>query len=237
MKKLITLIAVVAMAFVLVACGETTTLTVEGKTITASSIEELEEIVNKDVTDTITALQTEGESLKTEIDDFDTYLKNVSKVQEFYDKVLAETKAICLRMREYSICYAKIVLNSNMSNEDKYDAFSDMYDCIYDDACGEIYDAIYDDLMGDMYDAFYSGVISDGYDYTIYDKWYDASSDAYDMWSDCLSDVYDEWSDALSDIYDFWSDVHETMWDGDTVKTKEEIAKFEEDIKALREKE
>ena len=63
------------------------------------------------------------------------------------------------------------------------------------------------------------------------------SSDTYDMWSDCLSDVYDEWSDALSDIYDFWSDVHGEMWDGDTVKAKKEITEFEEDIKALREKE
>lgn len=120
------------------------------------------------------------------------------------------------------------------TNDEKYDALEDLYDIIYDDACGEVYDLIYDDLMGDVYDAFYDGVVSDGYDYTGYEQWSDAMSEAYDMWSDSLSDVYDEWSDALSDIYDFWSDVCICIYDGSTEDVKEEITKFEEEIAEMK---
>lgn len=237
MKRVIVVILVVILAFSITACGGTTTVTDEGKRITVGSVEELEELVDKDVTDTIAALQTEYESLAEEVDTYDKYIANVDRIGSYYDQILNDTRAICIRLREYSICYVEIVMKSGGSYKDKYDTRSDLYDLIYDDACGEIYDAMYDDLLGDMYDFIYEGVIRDGYDYAPYDKWYDTSSEAYDIWYDCKSDVYDEWYDAKSDIYDFWYDVYGHFYDDDEQAIKEEITEFREDIEMLRSEE
>lgn len=236
MKKIVALALVIAMALGTAACGTngTTVTDADDKKVSVSSIEELEEIVDKDVIDTEAKLRVEFEALATEIDTYDKYVKNKSKVEEFYSTIHKETKSICIRMREYSIAYTEIVMKENETNDDKYDAMEDLYDIIYDDACGEIYDLIYDDLLGDMYDFIYEGVVSDGYDYTGYEQWADTSSEAYDMWSDSLSDVYDEWSDALSDIYDFWSDVCGHIYDGGTEDVNEEISKFREEIEGLK---
>lgn len=239
MKKIIMLALVIVMALGTAACGtnETTVTDADDKKVSVSSIEELKEIADKDVIDTEAKLRAEYDELTAEIDTYDKYVKNKSKVEGFYNTIHKETKAICIRMREYSISYTEIVMKENETNDDKYDAMEDLYDIIYDDACGEIYDLIYDDLLGDMYDFIYEGVVSDGYDYTGYEQWADTSSEAYDMWSDSLSDVYDEWSEALSDIYDFWSDVCGHIYDGGTEDVNEEITNFKEDIEAMNNEE
>ncbi len=239
MKKVLIVILMVVMALSFAACsgGQTTVTDKDEKTVAVGSIEELEEIVNNDVIGTEASLREEYDALVAEIDTYDKYIKNVSKVEDLYGTIYEETKAICIRMREYSIAYTEIVMKSNETNDDKYDAMSDLYDIIYDDACGEVYDLIYDDLLGDVYDAFYDGVVSDGYDFTGYEQWSDAMSEAYDMWSDSLSDVYDEWSDTLSDVYDFWSDVCSHIYDGGTEDVNEEIAKFEEEMAEMKSKE
>ncbi|MDO4486337.1 MAG: hypothetical protein Q4C46_07060 [Bacillota bacterium] len=234
MKKVIVFVLAAVMLCSLAACGGETVSTGEKK-VSVNTIEELEEIVQKDVADTVDGLRAEYDQLTAEIDTYDKYVKNTAKVNEFYNRINEENRAICIRMREYSITYTELVLKSAGSNSDKYDAIGDLYDCIYDDACGDIYDGIYDDLMGDMYDAIYDGVVEDGYDYAPYKEWSDTSSEAYKIWSDSLSDIYDEWSDALSDIYDFWSDVSSDLLDGDTDKVNEEITKFREDIDKLKE--
>lgn len=236
MKKIIAIILTLVMAAAMTACsGEATVTTSEEKQVSVGTIEELELLIEEDVINTTSTLNTEYEALLAEINTFETYQKNVDKVQAFYDKIYAENREMCIRMREYSVAYAKLITSSNMTNDEKEDAIDSMYDAIYDDACGDIYDAIYDDLMGDMYDAFYDGVVSDGYDYVAYERWYDMSSEAYDMWSDCGSDIYDEWSDCGSDVYDFWSDIYSAMWDDDDAEIQEEIEAFESDIKTMRE--
>ncbi len=234
MKKLIALLLSVFVVMGCAACGTAVTMTVEEQPVSVGSVEALEELVNKDIDDTVAGLRADYDALAAEIDTYDKYTKNKSKVEDFYTKILAETRDLCLRMREYGICYAELVMKMGGTYEEKYDAFSEMYDCIYDDACGEIYDAIYEDLQGDMYDLIYDGVVSDGYDLEAYALWSKVSSEAYDMWRDSLSDVYDEWSDALSDIYDFWSDVLNAILDDDTEEIREEIEKFEEENEKLR---
>lgn len=234
MKKIISLILSVSLIITCAACGETEIMMVDEQTVSISTVEELEEMVNKDVADTVASLRVDYDELAAEIDTYEKYRENIALVKEFYAEVNEVTKELCLRMREYGICYAKIVVHMDGTYEEKYDAFSEMYDCIYDDACGDIYDAIYDDLLGDVYDLIYDGVVSDGYDLEAYKIWSDVSSEAYDMWSDSLSNVYDEWSDALSDIYDFWSDVLSALLDDDTEEVEEEITKFEEKVKSLR---
>lgn len=236
MKKIIALVVVMIMALSMTSCsGEPTVTTSEDKQVSVGTIEELELLIEKDVTDTISALKTEYEQLVTEIDTFEAYQENVNKVQAFYDKINEENRQLCIRMREYSLAYAELITAVGGTNDEKEDALDSMYDTIYDNASGDIYDALYDDLMGEMYDAFYSGVVSDGYDYVAYEKWSDMSSEAYEMWSDCGSNIYDEWSDFGSDVYDFWSDIYSAMWDDDAEEIKEEISKFEAEIKTMKE--
>ena len=234
MKKVIALILAAVMICGMTACGGETVSNGEKK-VSVNTVEELEGIVEKDVTDTVDGLRAEYDQLAAEIDTYDKYVENIGRVNEFYTRISEENRAICIRMMENSITYTELVLISGDSISDKFDAIGDLYDCIYDDACGDIYDGIYDDLMGDMYDAIYDGVVSDGYNHAPYKEWSDMSSDAYEIWSDSLSDIYDEWSDALSDIYDFWSDVSGDLWDGDTDKVNEEITKFRADIDKLKE--
>ena len=234
MKKIIVFVMKAAMICGLAACREETVSNGEKK-ISVNTIEELEDVIEKDVTDTVDGLRAEYDQLTAEIDTYEKYVENIERVNEFYNRVDEENRAVCIRMREYSITYTELVLKSDGSNSDKYDAIENLYDCIYDDAGGGIYDGIYDDIMGDMYNAIYDRVVSDGYDQASYNEWSEISSDAYKMWSDSLSSIYYEWSDAFSDIYDFWFDVSGDLLEGDIDKVNEEITKFREDTEKLKE--
>lgn len=244
MKRLISVLLVLALSVCLTACGrsETNVTTTEQdssgagteKYVRVNSAEELEELVDKDVTGVVSTLEAEYIKLTEEITTYDQYLEKSDKVEAFYSKVNEETEKLCIRLREYSINYAELVVNSNMTNDEKEDVVEDIYDCIYEKAGDAVYDGIYDGVLKDMYDYFYDGIISDGYDYAPYEEWADILSEEYDMWSDALSDIYDFWSDALSDIYEFWSDVSGAMWDNDIEELKSEIEKFKEEIKKLK---
>lgn len=244
MKKLISLLMVLAMSICLVSCGgsgtkvTTTETNSEGttseKNVYVDFIEELEELVNNDVSNVIASLEAEYNSLIEGITTYDQYVEKRDKVEAFYAMINDETEKLCIRLREYSINYAELIISSDMTNDEKEDAVENMYECIYEDAGEEIYDGIYDGVLDHMYDYFYCDIVEDGYDYAPYKEWSDVLSDEYDMWSDCLSDVYDLWSDAHTDIYRFWSDVNSAMWKNDAEKVKKEIEKFREDIGKLK---
>lgn len=197
--------------------------------------EELNEAVSTDVENTVSAIKSEYENLVTEIDTYEKYLDNTDKVKAFYKQVCEDTKNLCIRMREYSVNYAERIMASDQSNEEKYEDFEELYDCIYDDAGDDIYDEIYEDILDDIYDAFYGGILEDAYDQDVeYEEWSDVCSNEYDWWSDAKSDVYDECSDFRSDVYDFWSDMSSELWDDDIERANEKIADFREDIEKLK---
>ena len=251
MKKAFALLLSFSLMLSLAACGgETTPINSDNSSATSQSeeikeeiknnttdnaegatgLDELNETVSKDVENTIDALKEVYEKVVTDIDTYDKYLENTDEIETFYAKVLADTEALCINMREYSVKYAEIILSSDKSNDDKYDDFDELYDCIYDDAGDEIYDEIYNGILDDMYDTFYNGILDDAYDDAPYDEWSDARSDEYDWWSDTRSDVYDEWSDFRSDVYDFWSDMRSELWDDDIEKAENKLKDFKEDI-------
>jgi len=244
MKRLTCILLVFLMIMCLCACGNSgtkVTVTEEKpsgasteKTVYVNSIEELEELINEDVSEVVTALETEYNELIGEITTYDQYVEKKDKIEAFYAKVNSETRKLCIRLREYSISYVQLILDSDMTNDDMEDAVDGVYECLYEDAGDAIYDGIYDGILDDMYDYFYDGILDDGYDYAPYKEWSDVLSNEYDMWSDTLSDVYDHWSDYSSDVYDFWSDVNSAMWDNDIEEAKEEIEKFKEDIAELK---
>lgn len=193
-------------------------------------------IVIKDVEDTVEALNAEYEGLKSEINTYSKYLSNTDKMEAFYTKIQDINFSLCMKMYEYSLDYAESVINSDMSNDDKYDELEELYDSIYDDAGNEIYDGIYDGILEDMYDDFYDGLLDEAYDnkeYSEYSEWSDARSDEYEWWSDTRSNVYEDWSDMRSDIYEFQLDLRGEIWSDDIDKALGEIEGFRKDIEKI----
>ena len=199
-----------------------------------NSLEELEEIISTDFEDTISALSTDFESLQTEIDTYDKYLENTDKIEAFYNTIKEKSSLLCNNMYEYALKYAEIIMASDKSNDDKYDDFDDLRDCIYEDAADEINDEIYNGILDDMHDTFYNGILDDAHDNAPYDEWYDARSDEYDWWYDTRSDVYDNRYDARSDIYDFCSDMRSELWNDDVDKANEKLQDFKSDVEKMK---
>ncbi len=263
MRKILIMILAMVMIFSLAACSndmvssreeETTKKhTTKGDTIEEITTEEtqaeskhidedssfdgLEEIVLLDVETAIDALCEEYDALLVSVDTYEKYLENVEMVEGFYEKVHSETGNICIRLREYCVEYANIILASDKSFADRRNDFDEIYDCIYEDATDEIYDEIYNGILDDIYDDLYSGLLDEAYGDAEYEEWSEARSNEYEWWSDTRSEVYDEWSDCRSDIYDFWSDMKGEMWDEDIEKAYEKVTDFIEDIEQIKEKE
>ena len=204
--------------------------------IKADSLDALEEMVNKDVEDTIDALTKDYEDLKIAIDTYDKYKANTETVEAFYGKVLSTQEELTIRLREYSLTYAEMILSSDVDTDDMYDEMEELYDVIYEGAGDDVYDEIYDGILDDIYDVFYDGILDDAYDTVEYSEWSDLRSDEYDWWSDTRSDVYDDWSDLRSDVYDFWSDMRSDIWDDDIEKASENVEDFKADIEKLKDR-
>ena len=155
-----------SLCFVLCGCGamptaqnvEVKKVNVNVIEVSASSLDEIEEMASKDVEDTKEKLESERNALGEKITDFDTYTKNVDKVKAFYDQALKQTELLSIRLREYAYKYAELVMNEDASYKVKYKDLSGIYEYIYDDAAKTMYD-IYDKTLKDMYDIYYDGVI------------------------------------------------------------------------------
>ncbi|MBQ3088032.1 MAG: hypothetical protein IJC36_00180 [Clostridia bacterium] len=262
MKKLLALLLVVMMVLSLSACGENQQTeqntgnnqtqstnnnddisTDNGKTnvdttpstnTSANTIEELEGIITKDIEDTVNALNSEWETLSATITTYDAYVKNAEKVEQFYEKINTQTEQACIRLQEYAVKYAEMIMTSDMSNDDKYDAFDELNDCIYDDAADDLNDGIYDGLLKDMQDALYEGVLDDSDDAPSYSDWYDVHSDEYENWYDTRSDVYEVWYDTRSDVYSFYYDMRGELWGDDIEKTQKTLDDYKADVEKLK---
>lgn len=229
-KRIMILIFVSVMICNFSACEEEG-VSVGDQGVTVNTIEELEVIIENDVVDTVSGLQAEYEQLAAEITTFDQYLANIETVNAFYNKVIDENKAICIRMREYSIAYTELVMMSDGSLDDKYDDLEELHNFIYEDACEAVYDGIYAGLMVDIYNLMDGISVNDLYSVENYKEWYEA----YELWTDTVSNVYSEWSDSIYDIYAFWSDVRAHLLNEDLDSINDEIVEFKEDVKELRE--
>ena len=238
MKRLICL----SLCFVLCGCGNTSVaqnaevkkVNVNVIEVSASSLDEIEEMASKDVEDTKEKIESERDALSEKITDYNSYTKNVDKVKAYYDDALKQTELLSIRLREYAYKYAELIMNEDASYKVKYKDLSGIYEYIYEDAGEAVYD-IYDKTVKDMYDIYYDGIIKDAYDTEDYDVWSDVSSDAYDDWSNCLSDIYDVWSDMQSDIYEFQSDLRSEVYDHDDERAQKKMDKFKKSILRMKE--
>lgn len=243
MKKRLLLILAMTMVLSGVACGNTSVqdkdvvneeTTNKQTEIKADSLDALEEMVEKEVEDTIASLAESYEDLQAEIDTYDKYKANTEKVEAFYADVVETQQSLTIRLREYALSYAEMIVDSD--SDDKYDELEEIYDVVYDDAAEEVYDEIYKGILEDMYDLYYNGILKDAYNTVEYSEWSDLRSDEYDWWSDSRSDAYDDWSDVRSDIYGFYSDMRGEMWADDMERAQEKIEDFRADIEELKNK-
>ena len=83
--------------------------------VSASTIDEIEEMAIKDVEDTKEKLESERDVLSEEITDFNSYTKNVDKVKAYYDGALRQTELLSIRLREYAYKYAELIMNEDTS--------------------------------------------------------------------------------------------------------------------------
>lgn len=196
---------------------------------TTDIVDKLDDIVSKDVEETIAELTTEYEQLKSDVDSYAKYLKNAKNMRAFYINALKINRSLCVKMYGYALAYAEAVVSSGDSSKDIYNDLEKIYEIIYDDNGQDMYDKIYDGILADMYDVFYDGILADAYDneeYSDYTEWSDARSDEYKWWSDARSDIYEDWSDMRSDIYKFWSIVRSEVYSDDIEDAKKEIEDF-----------
>lgn len=202
--------------------------------VSASSVDEIEEMALGDVEETKEKLESERDVLSKEITDYNLYIKNEDKVKAYYEDALKQTELLSIRLREYAYKYAELIMNEDASYKVKYKDLSGIYEYIYEDAGKAMYE-IYDKTLKDMYDMYYDGIIKDAYDEVDYDEWYDVHSEAYDAWYDARSDVYDIWYDTRSDIYDFQYDLRSEVYDHDDERAQKKMDKFKKSILRMKE--
>ena len=142
--------------------------------------EELETKIQQDTENTVAALSEEWETLKSDVDTYEKYLENMDLVEAFYEKIYDETELLAIRLREYCLIYAKLIVGSDMSYDDMYDELESIHDSLYEDAeYSEWSDARSEE----------------------YGWWSDARSDVYGEYSDYRSDSYGLYSDLRGEIY------------------------------------
>ena len=189
------------------------------------TIDELETHIEEHLDSLIKSLYSRWETLSIEIDTYEKYCENVTTVSAFYETVIDETHQMCILLFDYSAVYARMILDADMSNNEKYKAIDGINDCLYD-VCDEIHDEIYEGILDEMNDYFYEGILDDAQDRINYSDWYDVCSDEYSQWYDTSSEVYSIYYDAASDIYSFYYDLSGELYSGDMERTEKIYEKF-----------
>lgn len=201
---------------------------------TASSVEELETVIDAHVTECVQALWAEWETLTADIDTFDEYMESVESVEAFHAHIEDSASQIFVMICDYGTVYAELILLSGSSTKDMYNAFEDFKDCIYEDACEIVKDEIYEDLFEEIKDYYYDGIINDAKDSVQYSDWSDARGDAYSWWSDARGEVYSNWSDTRGDLYSFYSDMRSELYSGDIDGATDELQDFKDKIAKMK---
>ena len=201
---------------------------------TASTIEDLETVIDTHVSECVQALWAEWEAFSTEIDTFDKYMDNIEAVEAFHTHIEDSASQILIMICNYGASYTEIILQSGSSTKDMYNAFEDFKDCIYEDACEVVKDEIYEDLLKEIKDYYYDGIINNAKDSIQYSDWSDARGDAYSWWSDVRGAVYSDWSDTRGDLYSFYSDMRSELYSGDTDGASDELQDFKDKIAKMK---
>lgn len=221
MKRIFSLLLVVAMLFSLASCDGTNSDIKEtnpGVSNNSGSLEGILDGITADYRTTTELLQNEWETVHTTIGDtYEGYSKNQQALLDWYDLVRSETTALYTITNDKIVAYYKLVADTVNHEDDEAieDATDDIYDLVYEDCFDDLYDVVYDDLFDDIYDEYYDGVIDDAEDSMDFNDWLDIRSDFYGTWLDVRSEFYGSWLDARSDFYGTWLDIRSAFRRGD----------------------
>ena len=201
-----------------------------------NTTDELEDRIGEHLAKCIESLQSRATDLINEIDTYDKYCDQIEKVSNFYRTVEEETNLMSIMLREYAAAYGRMILDSDISNKEKYKALDRINDYVYEDACDEIKEEIYDELMDDMKDHFYDGIVEDGKDSAEYSEWYDISTNEYSQWYDTSTKVYGLYYDAATDIYSFYYGLSLKLYNGDLKRAEKVYNRFLQKIEKKKNK-
>lgn len=191
-----------------------------------TTISELEDHIEKYLTTSIDSLKSRWTSLSAEVDTYQKYCNNSTKVSEFYKSIISETEQMCITFKEYSAVYARMILDSDMSSEKKYKATDGLNDCLYNDACDVVLKKVYNGILDDMKEYYYDGILDDEKDKDDYSSWYDVCSNEYSQWYDTCSEVYSLYSDTSSEIYSFYTDLSSKLYNEDYERAEKLYERF-----------
>ena len=213
--------------------GETTSQILPTDISTTLVGDDWESRAEAEVVSAVNTLMVEHETLIAKVDSYASYVKNRDEITAFYEKIIAASAELGIKMCTLAADYAESILTSGKPVDDMYDDMDDIYDLFYDDMGDEVYDGIYDELMDDVYDSFYGGALGDIPDDLEYAEWSEVHSDEYEQWSDTHSEIYELWSDYRSDVYDFWSDMRSALWSDDLEDAQDVLDDFREDVEKM----
>lgn len=130
---------------------------------TTLTLDTIDDAIEKEYTSRIAALCSEGEELLEEIETYDDYLNDYfgdeNKVETFYKKVVTETNILCITLRDYAAYYVELIMNSDLSGEERNAAAERLNTLIYKNAYTAIDDNIYNGLLDDFNNQFLNGVL------------------------------------------------------------------------------
>lgn len=203
---------------------------VEGITTT----DELEKRIGGHLDVLIKFLYSRFEALSEEIDTYEKYCDNVTKVSEFYETVIDETNQISIMLLDYSAVYARMILDSDMPDDENYKAIDGIYDYLYEDACAVILDEIYNRLLTEMSNYFYGGILMGAPIGIDYSEWYDICNNEFNQWYDAGTKVFNIYYDASANIFSLYYDLSGELYNGDMEGANKTLAQFIEKVEKMK---
>ena len=120
--------------------------------------------IEEDYTSRIEALCSEGNDLIEEMESYQDYwddkFNQEGKIGAFYKKLVNEISLLCIALRDYAAFSTELILDSDLSKEEKADALENINKLIYEDAYEAIDSKIYKGLLDDLKEKFGDGILA-----------------------------------------------------------------------------
>ena len=218
MKKIIALTLCVLLALSFVGCGKA----VDVLKKPAKTTEKLVDLVEKDVDNVIETFDSECEKLTKKIKNYKQYKNNVKKVKEFYTTVVEEAEAIAIRFQKYSINYAELIVNSDVSSSSMYRQLTNAENYL-DNNLTKVCDKL--EVSVDKANNHFDKILDDAYydDLAGAEDYLDDEDYMWDTTCENIWDVEDAGGDFIFDLYDA---VEDYVDDGNIATAKNIISKY-----------
>lgn len=200
------------------------------------ALKEILETIQSDYEATMTKIKQEDDKLYDALgEDYNSYIKSSSMVQEYFDTVFNECNNLYAKLDEQGVTYYKAVVKELDMDEsrDWSHAMNDLYKLVYEKIYDNIYDEVYSGYLEDTYDEVYSYILYDKPDSVSYDDYSVAKNEFYNTYSMGREDFYDNWNDNRELFYNRLSDVADAFSIGATEVDDILNGKVNEDLEAI----